>query len=149
VAAEWGSITYISCYASSRWSLIEFADYLELGVIVTDVASRPLLMAGDLNAKSPAWGSAAESPRGEALRVWVESLGLYILNVGRVSTCVRHNGESTVDVTIGSPMMARTINGWRVVTDTETLSDHLYIQMNIGGVSGRPVHRPPQESRDA
>lgn len=76
--------------------------------------------------------------------MWVESLGLYILNVGRVSTCVRHNGESIVDVTIGSPMMARTINSWRVVTDTETLSDHLYIQMNIGRVSGRLVHRPPQ-----
>lgn len=60
-----------------------------------------------------------------ALKGWVESLGLCILNVGRVSTCVRHNGESVIDVTIGSPALAHTIHGWRVVTDTETLSDHL------------------------
>lgn len=61
-----GFTPYISCYAPPRWSLIEFADYLErLGVIVTDVAPRPLLMAGDLNAKSPAWGGPAESPSGK------------------------------------------------------------------------------------
>lgn len=73
VAAEWGSTTCIACYAPPRWSLIEFTDYLErLGVIATNVAPRPLLVAGDLNTKSPAWGSPAESPRGETLREWVE-----------------------------------------------------------------------------
>jgi hypothetical protein len=46
---------------------------------------------------------------------WVEGLNLLVLNRGCVPKCVRDNGESVIDVTFGSPQLARIVSagGWR------------------------------------
>jgi len=40
-----------------------------------------------------------------------------------------------VDVTFGSPPVARKVVGWRVMTGSETLSDHRYIRWDVSGPS--------------
>ncbi|RVE40273.1 hypothetical protein evm_015077, partial [Chilo suppressalis] len=98
--------------------------------VVLRAAPLPVLIAGDLNAKSTAWGSTTIDVRGRDLGDWLLSMGLRILNVGNTPTCVRWNGSSVVDVTFATPSLASRVVGWRV-EDKETLSDHQYIRYGI------------------
>lgn len=91
--------------------------------------SCPVLVAGDFNAKSALWGSLRPDRRSEVFTEWAAELGLCIMNTGTRSTCVRPQGESIVDLTWADPSAACLIRDWRVVTDTESLSDHRYIEM--------------------
>jgi len=144
---KWGPIYVASCYAPPRWTPGEFETFLErLGAVVQGILhDAPIIVAGDFNAKSPAWGETRRDRRGNALVGWASEHGLCVLNRGRVSTCVRPQGESIVDITMGSPYAARMVSGWRVVKDMrgETLSDHLYIEVVLG-TARRPFPRPPQ-----
>ncbi|KMQ82339.1 reverse transcriptase [Lasius niger] len=45
--------------------------------------------------------------------------------------CVRKQGSSIVDVTMGSPGIARMIGDWKVDDNTESLFDHRYIKMSL------------------
>ncbi|KAG6459478.1 hypothetical protein O3G_MSEX011390, partial [Manduca sexta] len=70
---------------------------------------------------------------------WAISVGPAILNRGSVNTCVRHNSGSIVDLSFGSPAVARRVQGWRVLVGVETLSDHRYIRFDV---SAPPSIRP-------
>ncbi|KMQ86989.1 reverse transcriptase, partial [Lasius niger] len=105
-----------------------------------------VLVAGDLNAKSVVWGSPATNARGEVLEEWAAELGLLVLNRGSVHTCVRHNGGSIVDITLGTPPVARMVFGWRVMAGSETLSDHRYIRMDVSDPSAGNQPRPQNRS---
>ncbi|XP_037303080.1 uncharacterized protein LOC119193535 [Manduca sexta] len=50
---------------------------------------------------------------------------------GSEDTCVRHNGGSVVDITFATPDLARRVQGWRVLVEEETLSDHRYIRFSV------------------
>lgn len=57
-----------------------------------------------------------------------------MLNAGSISTCVRWQAESIVDVTFTSPAAMKLVAGWRwrgVETDIESASNYLYISMEI------------------
>lgn len=129
------------------WSPAQFDSLLErVGEIVRDIPpANPLIIAGDFNAKSPAWGKSRQDARGITLVRWVNSLGLHVLNEGRASTCVRPQGESIVDITIGSEGAKRIVRGWRVVGDSrgETLSNHQYIEF-ILDATPHQVNQPPR-----
>jgi len=117
-----------------------------VGDIVRDVLpARPLIVAGNFNAKSPAWGESRRNARGIILERWVNALGLHILNEGRASICIRPQGESIIDLTMDSEGAKRILRGWRVVGDSrgETLSDHQYIECTLG-TARQQVHYPPQ-----
>lgn len=58
-----------------------------------------------------------------------------LLNRGRVSTCVRWNGESIVDLMWASPSAARMVLNWEVAREMEHLSDHRYIRMVVQAAS--------------
>jgi hypothetical protein len=132
VAVKWGKIVLIGVYFSPNRPLVAFELFLqELGRVVGGVAPAPVLLLGDLNAKSTAWGSPRTDPRGEALEDWAAGLGLEVLNQGAVNTCVRRQGGSIVDVTFATPAIATRMLGWRVLEDVETLSDHLYIRFGL------------------
>jgi len=101
VAAEWGPYYIVSCYAPPRWRSGRFDTFLDqLGAVVDDIfrgtPNALMIVAGDFNARSPAWGDTRRNPRGHPLENWMSRHGLVLLNTGRASTCVRPQGRSIV-----------------------------------------------------
>ncbi|XP_026828426.1 uncharacterized protein LOC105275209 [Ooceraea biroi] len=87
VAVEFAGIAVVGCYVSPNWGLAQFGGFLaEVGGCVGRCAPRPVLVAGDFNAKSRVWGSPRSHARGETLVDWAASLGLCILNTGSEGT---------------------------------------------------------------
>lgn len=77
------------------------------------------MVAGDFNAKSPEWCETHRDAKGETLAEWAGESMASILNRGHVSTCVRPQGESIVNVTMASPSAERTVSGaWSSMTET-------------------------------
>ncbi|XP_046976478.1 uncharacterized protein LOC124542591 [Vanessa cardui] len=135
VLAFVGGVAIIGVYASPNRTLAEFERLLvEVGALVGQASPTPVLVAGNFNAKSTAWGSPVTDVRGEALKEWAVSLGLTPMNSGSESTCVRQQGELIVDVTFASIALARRVREWRVETEVETLSDHRYIRFDVSVV---------------
>lgn len=87
----------------------------------------PVIVAGDFNTWSTAWGSRRTNARGEAVKEWAAGLGLALMNRGRVNTCVRRQGASIVDLTWVTPSACRLITKWEVDQGREHLSDHRYV----------------------
>lgn len=150
VAALWGETVVVGGYFSPSRTRRDFEQYLEeVAGPVRRAAPRQVILAGDLNAKAVAWGSPVENARGRVLEDWAVEEGLLVLNQGNAPTCVRHNGESVIDVSFGSPTVARRVKKWRVLEGEETLSDHLYIRWEVSDPSirtqrvDRSVHGPP------
>nr|XP_037869632.1 uncharacterized protein LOC119629086 [Bombyx mori] len=132
VAVLWAEMIVVGVYFSPNRTLAEFEGLLlELSRVTGRSHSRQLLVLGDLNAKSSAWGSSRTCPRGRAVEEWLVESGLVILNRGTEFTCVRRLGGSVVDVTFASPDVACRIRGWAVMVGEETLSDHRYIRFSI------------------
>lgn len=77
------------------------------------------------------WGSRLLGASGRVLEDWARTLGLDVINQGRESTCVRPQGESVVDVTFGSLWVKNRMTSWRAL-DIESVSDYLYIEMELG-----------------
>jgi len=110
--------------------MTEYATFLsELGKDIRKCASKHIL-GGDFNAKSTMWGSPATNLKGEVER-WAVANRLVILNSGSVPTCVRHQGESIVDLTWVTPGLLARIDQWIVDEVTLSLSDHKYIRIQI------------------
>jgi len=89
----------VSCYAPPSWDSGGYNTLLErVGVIVDDIRRDApdalIIMAGDFNARSPAWGDTRRNLKGQPLEDWMSGHGLSSLNVGRASTCVRPQGVS-------------------------------------------------------
>lgn len=132
VAAIWGKVMVVGVYFAPSISLVDMEDIiLKLGSIVSSSRPRPVIVLGDFNAKSKAWGSPATNARGELVEDWAIEQGLILLNRGSVQTCVRKNGGSIVDLSFASPALARTVQDWHVIEEVETLSDHRYIRFSI------------------
>lgn len=58
---------------------------------------------------------------------------LVVMNEGKTETCVRAQGSSMVDVTLGTEVAMKVVKAWEVDVNTETLSDHKYIRIKIDG----------------
>ncbi|XP_075990131.1 uncharacterized protein LOC142985769 [Anticarsia gemmatalis] len=151
VVVSWREYTIVGVYFSPNRSLAEFETFLDsVRAAVSRRSPGSVLVLGDFNAKSRAWGCPVTDGRGEAVQVWGLLSGLSLLNLGTVHTCVRHNGGSIVDLSFATPAVARRVVGWRVEEDVETLSDHLYIRFEVsppsgGALSGqRPVSTFPR-----
>ena len=139
VASLVGQIFVIGVYFSPNRNLSEFESFLvDVGALIGQCRPRPVLIAGDLNAKSTAWGSPVTNARGGVLEDWLVSSGLSIINQGSVFTCVRHNGGSIVDVTFASDSLASRVTGWEVQEGVETLSDHRYIRFDVSALPTSP-----------
>ena len=132
VAVQWREFILIGVYFSPNKCLADFESFLgEVGALIGQHSPRPVLVVGDLNAKSTAWGSPATDVRGETLEEWAALTGLSVLNQGSVNTCVRQQGGSIVDVAFASPAVSRLVREWVVLEEVETLSDHLYIRFDV------------------
>ena len=132
VAVEWGELVVFSCYFSPNLPDAEFGRGLcDLGARVQSCDRRPLLVLGDFNARSPAWDRGEPNRRGRTLARWAAGLDMILLNEGFVPTCVHPRGVSCVDLSWTSASAARHICNWRVAVDTESLSDHRYVFMEV------------------
>jgi hypothetical protein len=144
VSAGFEGTTYISCYFSPSRPKNDFKTFLnDLEDLVRRCAG-PLVIGGDFNAKSAAWGSRYGNYRGAMLEDLVGSLGLAIVNRGKVQTCIRHNGSSIVDVTFCSSSLVAGIRDWRVDDVSPSLSDHRYIWFSLNACD-RPTPSPKLE----
>ncbi|XP_011859601.1 PREDICTED: uncharacterized protein LOC105557067 [Vollenhovia emeryi] len=133
VIMQWGPIAVVGVYLRPTKNLAHFEDWLsDIERSVRRLSPKPVLVAGDFNAWSTAWGSRRTNSKGEVLERWAAALGLVLLNQGRVSTCVRREGRSIIDLTWATPSAARLVTLWRVMRDTENLSDHRYISVELG-----------------
>ncbi|XP_075977977.1 uncharacterized protein LOC142977775 [Anticarsia gemmatalis] len=99
VVAGWGEYTIVGVYFSPNRSLAEFEIFLDsVRAAVARGSSGSVVVLGDFNAKSRAWGCPVTDGKGEAVQVWGLLSGLSLLNKGTAHTCVRHNGGSVVDL---------------------------------------------------
>jgi hypothetical protein len=79
---------------------------------------------------------------------WATELDLRLVNLWSSSTCVVWRGESIVELTWVNPVAVGRVLGWEV-SRQETLSDHLFILMDVA-VESRPrmqEHGRPSKCR--
>jgi len=124
-----------SCYCSPNVSFIEFEAFLDGLETSIRESTCPVIVAGDLNSKSPEWGSPIEDRRGRALADLVASTGLSVCNQGNRPTFLRGASESHLDLTLVTQASASKITGWMVLEE-ESLSLRRYIKFNVAGGSG-------------
>ncbi|XP_011859500.1 PREDICTED: uncharacterized protein LOC105556991 [Vollenhovia emeryi] len=148
VMVEWGPLLVVGVYFRPSLSRAELEERLEdLGTQIRASLPRPMLVAGDFNAKSALWGSRRPDCKGAEVEAWADRLGLHLMNTGSTSTCVRPQGESVVDITWISPAAARLVTAWRVAEEVDLLTDHLPLEMEVqlaplrrdGSEDGRPL----------
>ncbi|CAI6362877.1 unnamed protein product [Macrosiphum euphorbiae] len=133
VSARINGVQTFSCYASPNKSRAEFEDLLrrlEHKVRAVEPGV-PVLITGDFNARSAAWGDWCRDTRGEDLSTLLNSLGLQVLNEGSKPTFVGIGRGSIVDITAVSESLVRRVSGWRVCDEVESMSDHQYIAFQI------------------
>jgi len=132
VSARLNGVQVYSCYASPNRPLEDFQDLLRRleDSIRTVQQEVPVLVTGDLNARSAAWGDWVDNRRGEELELLIESLGLVIANSGSTPTFSRGAG-SIVDVTLSCDSLAARITDWRVLESVFNHSDHHYIRFSL------------------
>lgn len=132
VAVEWGTLAVIGCYISPNSGLAVFESFLDsLTICIRGCQPRPVLVLGDFNSHAREWGCNRNDTRGRTLQEWAGGLDLRLLNQGSVSTCVRWQGESVVDLSWATPSAAQLVSGWRVAEELVTLSDHRHIVINV------------------
>jgi len=143
VSARVNGVQVYSCYASPNQPLAGFTLFLQrledsFRSIRTTCRGAPILVAGDFNARSVAWGDWISNGRGDELGLMLESLDLVIINSGSTPTFSRGAG-SIIDLTLTSKSLAGRTNSWRVMDQVFNNSDHHYIRFTI---SENPVHQP-------
>lgn len=129
----------VACYISPNVDDGEYSYFLnELDTVISELEHHRTVIAGDFNAKNKMWGARLTNSRGEKVARWAASKDLRLLNVGNNPTCVRHNGDSVVDLSCSTADIHYCISGWQVL-DEFTYSDHLYIAftINTGSIDRR------------
>ncbi|XP_018360475.1 PREDICTED: uncharacterized protein LOC108759498 [Trachymyrmex cornetzi] len=140
VAIRWGDIVVVGIYLPPSLGIPQCEEALEeLERWAIRNIDRPMIIEGDLNAKSMLWNSRSTNPRGTLIAEWASAMGMCCLNRGHESTCVRINGESIVDVTFANPIASRRIVNW-TVSKRESKSDHRYIEITVS-LSGAQIRR--------
>ncbi|KAG0429024.1 hypothetical protein HPB47_024024 [Ixodes persulcatus] len=88
-----------------------------------------LLLCGDLNAHSEAWGSRKTDKRGDAVTKMLEELNLVVANDGGPTFFRPPSTYSAIDVTAHTPTLEL---AWATAPDTRG-SDHFPIQITVKG----------------
>lgn len=87
-------------------------------------------MGGDLNARAKTWDKKYNT-WGYLLEEWAAANEFVVMNDGKTETCVRAQGSSMVDVTLETEAVMKIFKSWKVDGNTESLSDHRYIRIQI------------------
>lgn len=119
----------ISIYSSGNDSIEDLERTLmELSSLIQP-QEKKVILGGDLNAKSPEWGSNKLDRRGRILSEWIAAENLVIANQGNTPTFKKRDMESVIDITLASEGLQ--ISNWKVIDDVENGSDHQYICFEI------------------
>jgi hypothetical protein len=128
-----------------------FKEFLDgLGGCVRRHLPRQVLVLGHINSHSTEWGNSRTNARGRALSDSAAVLELLLVNRGSASNCVARRVRSIADITWATLDAFRRISGWRVAEGVETLSNLLYILMEVKErhrpvtASARAVRGPPR-----
>jgi hypothetical protein len=136
----------VGVYIPPQKGLNIYGEYLDsLGDLIRLRYPRPVLVAGNFNAKSPEWGCPREDGYGRVLGCWAAALGLVIINTESRSICVRPQGRSIVDLIWASPSAAQLVTSWKVVTDADSLSNHRFIRIGIRATLSEVLSRRAME----
>ncbi|KYB24771.1 Putative 115 kDa protein in type-1 retrotransposable element R1DM-like Protein [Tribolium castaneum] len=130
LAADLPSLRIVSTYFSPNGSEEDFILLLESLEQRVREGNLETIISGDLNAKSPIFGSSVTNRRGILLEEFVESNNLIVLNKGDEATFIGPGGSSVIDVTLATTKVGGRIRDWRVDTQ-ENLSDHQTIKFSI------------------
>ncbi|XP_018374134.1 PREDICTED: uncharacterized protein LOC108768258 [Trachymyrmex cornetzi] len=145
---RWGDMILIGTYLPPSLDVRQFEEALEeMEEEILQMDNSPLYVMGDFNSKAALWQSKTTDVRGKIVVEWASRLGICCLNHGGRSTCVRHTGESIVELSLASPVAARRVVSWEV-SDRESKTDHRYIEIKISNTRmQRTKERLPQPKR--
>nr|XP_022916194.1 uncharacterized protein LOC111426083 [Onthophagus taurus] len=123
--------TIVGCYLTPNNTIEFFKEQLEeISQVIDRRDEQEIIVAGDFNAKSAAWGSNREDRRGTILCEWMSEKGLIVANKGNRPTWRRGKQEAHIDITMCNEKLIRSIKNW-IVEDEENLSDHLNILFSL------------------
>ena len=96
VCVEFDLCVVISCYVSSNVGASRLEE------VLSDMqhqinSEKPTIVAGDLNSKSPLWGSPVKDTRGRIVADWLAQNGLVVANIGDEPTFMRRESSSYLD----------------------------------------------------
>ena len=114
------NITIVNSYRPPN-NKVQAQDYK----IITDKLTENSVLLGDLNSKSPLWGSPASDFNGKILENVIEEKNLIILNDGTGTHRTNTGNPSHIDLTIVTPSLANN-SSWEVLNDPLG-SDHFPI----------------------
>lgn len=131
-------MTIYACYWSPNTDYILFVDFLDRLEGCIRNKKGMVIVTGDFNAKSPAWGDHREDQKGKTLMDMMVSLEMVVCNSGDKPTFTRvYDGgisRSHIDITFVSETESRVVKDWKV-SDEYTGSLHSYIYFNISWTS--------------
>ncbi|KAH7937637.1 hypothetical protein HPB49_013936 [Dermacentor silvarum] len=128
------SFILVATYAPPHRPLDPILD--ELAQCFSRFPSRHFILAGDFNAKHPLWGPASSDVRGVQLVQFACANELHVLNSpDSPPTFDTRYASSWIDVSLASIPLTRAGFVWSV-SDSDTLSDHRYIEFSFSGMTG-------------
>lgn len=125
---EIGGIEIYSCYISANIQIKEYEHILDELMYEVQKRGKEAIICGDLNAKSPHWGSPQSDKRGDMLADWISSLNLNVCNDGN-PTFIRGKSQSHIDISLVTNF-SKKICKWQVLDD-DSASHHRYITFLI------------------
>ena len=108
----------------------EVINNIDKCVEYSKTVSKDILIGTDSNAHSQLWMSESDNARGEIFEDFITSNGLFVCNIGNKFTYDCALGQSIIDITITSSLLADRVNDW-TVHDENYFSDHKLITYNL------------------
>ncbi|KAH7985890.1 hypothetical protein HPB49_026232 [Dermacentor silvarum] len=128
------SFILVATYAPPHRPLDPILD--ELAQCFSRFPSRAFILAGDFNAKHPLWGPAPSDARVVQLVQFACANELRVLNSpDSPPTFDTPYASSWIDVSLASLSLTRAGFAWSV-SDSDTLSDHRYLEFSFSGMPG-------------
>lgn len=121
------------CYISPNISMAQFEGYIDEIMHKATTERTEVILLGDLNSKSPLWGSKIEDAKGKYITEWLSSKNWAVINEGDAPTFIRGDSRSHIDITFSTEKISAKIKNWKVLPE-ETMSLHQYITFNIDGL---------------
>lgn len=129
IKLTFGDWSLYGCYISPNITTDEFEERLDGIMASAKREKKAIIIAGDLNSKSPLWGSPASDKRGEYVAEWAAELDLVFLNSGE-HTFERGSTVSHIDVTCACQSMAMRTVGWKIL-EGEFSTHHRHILFTV------------------